>query len=146
MGFRLCRETDSTDGTSADDFEGRISGVEFVGGSFEGYSSGDTTSNNLNSNGEVNASPASRFSSREAYPAETQQGSDTRYLEKGMYCYNLNGENGNGSTYELEAHTAADNTYAVNEKSSDTREFDTMEEYYKKQGIAYSQDQGVYVP
>ncbi|KAI4385031.1 hypothetical protein MLD38_003102 [Melastoma candidum] len=140
-------ERDSTDGTSIDAFGGRISGEELVGGTFEGYGSGNTFSNNLNYNGEVNARPASGFSSREAYPVETQQGmSDTRYLEKGRYFYHLKGENGYGNTYEPEVQTAADNTYTADENSSDTYEFDTMEEYYKKQGMADLQDQGVYVP
>ncbi|XP_056158329.1 protein E6 [Syzygium oleosum] len=65
--------------------------------------------------------------------------SDTRYLENGKYSYNVKSDNSYLNGYEPEK-AATGNYVNYDENSSNSNEFDTMEEYYKKQGYQESQE------
>ncbi|XP_048127039.1 protein E6 [Rhodamnia argentea] len=98
-----------------------------------------TTGQSENHN--TNGYPGS--SNSKGYGTEKQGMSDTRYLENGKYYYNGKSENGYLNGYEPEK--AATGSYANYDNNSlNSNEFDTMEEYYKKQG--YQESQEVYEP
>ncbi|KAF8043342.1 hypothetical protein BT93_A1627 [Corymbia citriodora subsp. variegata] len=73
------------------------------------------------------------------YGTERQGMSDTRYMENGKYSFHVKSDNSYLNGYEPEKASTG-NYVNYDEKSSNQNEFDTMEEYYKKQGYQESQE------
>ncbi|KAK3446100.1 protein E6 [Eucalyptus grandis] len=73
------------------------------------------------------------------YGTERQGMSDTRYMANGKYYYHVGSDNSYLNGHETEK-AATGNYVNYDENSSNSNEFDTMEEYYKKQGYQESEE------